>query len=529
VAGLAAFIAVARRGGHTLVGHVSAATALSLVGLGMVTLFIHETSHALAVRHAGRRVVSAGFQLYLGHPAFFIDSTDLTLSPPRARAINAMAGPYAEAVAAGVAAIGAWLANRGPGAELLFRFAGITYLNVLVNLIPFLELDGIGSSRTFSISPGCARGRSRCCASNCPIGFGVVGGDSAGPSAALALFGVVGVLFTAAALFTAWTFWGPIVRRLAVTLWHGGAPGRVVLLILVALILGPAVNALGHAAVALGRRGRATVGDLRFWLQTRWRAEAAGAVVALEGVGEIAPENLADLAGRVRRRRVRPGQVVVREGSAGDAFFVVRAGHLAVGAEGPDGVESLRHLAPGDAFGELALLEGRPRTATVRAETDGELFEIDAGTFGRVIAPAFAAPGLREYRRSLLEVWSLPPFRQLPKGDAASLARRGEWRGYGPDETVMTQGEPGDRFYVIGAGQVEVLIDGERRALLRAGDHFGELALLHSAPRTATVRTVTRARLFSLDAAAFDELVAGAFRRACSQPSTTVHDTSGAH
>ena len=61
VSGLAAFVALARRGNYALTGHVPTATAATLLGLGMVVLFVHEMGHALAVRHAGRRIVRAGF------------------------------------------------------------------------------------------------------------------------------------------------------------------------------------------------------------------------------------------------------------------------------------------------------------------------------------------------------------------------------------------------------------------------------------------------------------------------------------
>jgi putative peptide zinc metalloprotease protein len=528
VVGLAAFVRVAQHGGYSVIGHVSTGTALSLLGLGLVALFIHEMSHALAVRRAGRRVVSAGFQLYLGHPAFFIDSTDLMLAPPRARAVNAMAGPYAEAVAAGMAAIGAWLAPVGSVA-VLFRFAGITYLNVLLNLIPFLELDGYWlfsdlldvprlRPRSFALLrdelPARLRGRR---AAFTPSERG------------LAAFGVVGLLFTGAALVTAWTFWGPIARRLATATWHGGAGGKAVLVVLLVLIVGPIAHALGGLAAAAARWSRRRLADLRFRLQTSWRVEAVDLITSLPAIAELDDSDAADLAGRVGRRRVRPSEVVVREGSAADAFHVVRAGRFAVTERSADGGERpIRHLGPGEAFGELALLEGRPRTATVRAETAGELFVVDAGTFGRLLAPNLSSP-LKAYERSLLEVWALPPFRHLSQGEVAEIAGRGEWVSYRPHETVVRQGELGDRFYVLGAGQAEVVIDRQRATTLRAGDHFGEIALLHAIPRTATVRTLTLARLFSLDAAAFTALLAGAFARSSARTPTDDHNALGAH
>ena len=70
----------------------------------------------------------------------------------------------------------------------------------------------------------------------------------------------------------------------------------------------------------------------------------------------------------------------------------------------------------------------------------------------------------------------------------------------------MRQGEPGEHFYAVANGRFEVEKDGEHRRHREAGGFFGELALLHDAPRAATVRAATPARLFRLDRAAFDQL-----------------------
>jgi CRP-like cAMP-binding protein len=75
-------------------------------------------------------------------------------------------------------------------------------------------------------------------------------------------------------------------------------------------------------------------------------------------------------------------------------------------------------------------------------------------------------------------------------------------------ETILRQGEPGSEMYLICRGEVEVL-DGAGRvkATLREGDCFGEVALLLSEPRTATVRARTLCDLFVLDQADFRRIL----------------------
>jgi hypothetical protein len=90
-------------------------------------------------------------------------------------------------------------------------------------------------------------------------------------------------------------------------------------------------------------------------------------------------------------------------------------------------------------------------------------------------------------------------FQPLPLATLERLSQDLEPVEAAAGEEVIVQGEVGDRFYLIEAGEVEVFEDGVFRRNEGPGESFGEIALLHDVPRTATVRTTTETRLLALD------------------------------
>jgi len=114
-----------------------------------------------------------------------------------------------------------------------------------------------------------------------------------------------------------------------------------------------------------------------------------------------------------------------------------------------------------------------------------------------------------DHHRELELLRTIPIFSPLSAPILEGLAGRLQPVRVGAGEAIVRQGEPGDRFYVVAVGEVEVSIDGRPQATQGPGEHFGEIALLRDVPRTATVTARTDAELFALERNDFLAAVTG--------------------
>jgi CRP-like cAMP-binding protein len=95
------------------------------------------------------------------------------------------------------------------------------------------------------------------------------------------------------------------------------------------------------------------------------------------------PGDILDKIAKLRvRRRLEPGEVLFRKGDAGDALYGVMAGRLRIHANATDGRDALLNImGPGDVFGEIALIDGLPRTADATAIDKVELVMLRRAEF----------------------------------------------------------------------------------------------------------------------------------------------------
>jgi MFS family permease len=207
----------------------------------------------------------------------------------------------------------------------------------------------------------------------------------------------------------------------------------------------------------------------------------AVAALALVGVGNT----LVDVAGFTLLQRIAPDDVLARVFGVVETLF-----YLAIGIGSL--VAPLLVETAGTRWALVAVGVFLPVLVLARAR---RIFGIDA----EAVVPTHE-----------LELLGLVPmFAPLPQLALERLARRLIPVTAEAETEVITQGDEGDRFYVIDEGECEVLVDGRSVAVIGHGEGFGEIALLRDQPRMATVVSRTAVKLYALERDIFLTAVTG--------------------
>lgn len=162
-----------------------------------------------------------------------------------------------------------------------------------------------------------------------------------------------------------------------------GAAGAFALPVLVVNVgAAPSLGGAGLAVIVATVAGLALIGPAATREPSRFEATLVQVAKLPLFVGVPSARLEAALA-RVREAPVSAGQVVIRQGDPADRFYMIESGSFVVTQDAAPGAPSsvLRRLGANDVFGEIGLLRESPRTATVTAETDGLLLELDGADF----------------------------------------------------------------------------------------------------------------------------------------------------
>ena len=202
----------------------------------------------------------------------------------------------------------------------------------------------------------------------------------------------------------------------------------------------------------------------------------------------------------------RPSKVIFMKNDYGNSFFSVLQGTVHIHVEKQEGETAVITLSGGDFFGEIGLLSGRRRTATVIAGEGCVLVETPRRSMLKLLDSVPAV------QRKLDEVSLKRIVRSCFGGSLAEnqidhLVQDATTRRYAAGETLFHEGDEPDALYMIRSGSVTVsrLIAGKESvvAYVSAGSYVGEMALASKMPRTATVRAAAQTDVMMLEAERF--------------------------
>jgi CRP-like cAMP-binding protein len=219
---------------------------------------------------------------------------------------------------------------------------------------------------------------------------------------------------------------------------------------------------------------------------------------------ELSESELKRLCTYLKLVKFGPQSNIIVQGEMGDAFYLIVSGLVAIEVE--DGTGRSRivdFLMTGHSFGEIALIENVPRTATARSISPVNLFVLHRKYFNEFVRDlAGGTERITDFIRTSKLLMASPLFSSLPPSRMRAVIARFQTASYGTGDVVFGQGDPGDRVYMVKEGQVEVRRIEEGKTVftktLGRGDWFGEIALVKNMPRTATVRSMSQTTLLSL-------------------------------
>ncbi|MFA5371829.1 MAG: cyclic nucleotide-binding domain-containing protein [Sideroxydans sp.] len=207
---------------------------------------------------------------------------------------------------------------------------------------------------------------------------------------------------------------------------------------------------------------------------------------------------------------VRSEEIIFKYGDYTSSFFSVLEGELAVLVRDKDGSDIYFQVKAGNFFGEMGLISGRRRSATVKTITDCVLVEIPRRSMLKLIN------SVESVRRRLDEVSMKRIVRNclistLPGSDLNYLLQGAAIKRYKAGDVIFSQGDKADGLYLIRRGSIVISrrTGGKEDVLsyVVTGNYFGEMALFSERLRSATARAVSETEIVLLKAQVVVEVV----------------------
>ncbi|MCM8537910.1 MAG: cyclic nucleotide-binding domain-containing protein [Lentisphaeraceae bacterium] len=209
------------------------------------------------------------------------------------------------------------------------------------------------------------------------------------------------------------------------------------------------------------------------------------------------------------------GDVLIKQHDKGDRLFILAEGHAQIELENLAGhSQIIAHISKNEFFGEVALIKDIPRTATVRATQPCLALYLKKVDFDNFLkSDEDKKDKILSTLNYLRLIKSIPLFKELDTSVINLLAGKMKQENFDKGKTIITQGDEGNKFYIVLEGDCRVHVDRDDQkdhevAILSKGEYFGEIALIKDIPRTASVTVVSeRGLVLSLEKQDFKDVI----------------------
>ncbi|KAH7826214.1 putative Cyclic nucleotide-binding domain containing protein [Monocercomonoides exilis] len=203
-----------------------------------------------------------------------------------------------------------------------------------------------------------------------------------------------------------------------------------------------------------------------------------------------------------------------------DAFYIIMSGHIIVTKRLETGFVRLQ---PGDGFGQLGILKKTPRSATCTAEGQTELIRVSAEDYERL----FEQQHERELSERVAFLKDISVLRHLTDEEVKLMAEVMTEQHFAPNKVIITEGDDASSMYFIVSGKASIVMTIVYKGIPRfvevtrigVNDYFGELALLNSVPRSASVVAHVPLTCLVLSRIDFGRFIAGSTLQAMKEAS----------
>ena len=209
-------------------------------------------------------------------------------------------------------------------------------------------------------------------------------------------------------------------------------------------------------------------------------------------------------------RTPQQGETIFERNDYSDSFYSIVNGQVEIELIGSKRTRTVT-LGPGEFFGEMSLISGRRRSATVHAGQNCVLVETPRRSMNKLI---YSIPAVKRVLDQSFLSRAIQAAIAPERAPAAlhNLITTASVLAFKPGETLFREGEPGDCLHLIRKGSVTISrhMDGRDVVLayVPAGQYVGEMALVSNIPRSATVTAAVATETIRIDGDAFKALLA---------------------